>query len=187
MTIGPNSTLTELAFVVGSSLRSAGVSAVLTGGSAATVYAPDVNQSQDLDFVVTFQAHIGASERCLTQLGFRRDSGSYVHELTKFTLEFPKGPLSIGDEIIEEWATLEQGEMTLQILTPTDCVRDRLSWFLFYQRYDVSALEQAVGVASRHPIDLEMIRAWAHRQGAAERYSVFEARLNAAGTRRPER
>ena len=52
--IGPDTTLRDVAFEVGTALDAAGVHAVLCGGSAATFYAPNVYQSEDLDFVLAF-------------------------------------------------------------------------------------------------------------------------------------
>ena len=52
--IAPDATLREVAFAVGTALERERVLAVLCGGSAATFYAPDVYQSEDLDFVLTF-------------------------------------------------------------------------------------------------------------------------------------
>jgi len=176
MTIDATTTLSDLAFIVGTALEKAGIVAVLSGGGAATVYAPDVNQSRDLDFVLGFWSSLGVSAQCVLDLGFRAKGGGYVHDETKFTLEFPPGPISIGEEVISEWETLRNGDMTLQILSPTDCVRDRLSWFLFYQNYDFSALEQALAVATRHDVELEKIRTWAIQGGASQRFEIFEAR-----------
>lgn len=47
-------------------LTEAGVTAVLTGGSAATFYAPHAYQSGDLDFVVTMPDDEGKSCQGLT-------------------------------------------------------------------------------------------------------------------------
>lgn len=176
MTIGPDTSLTELAFIVGSALHHAGICAVLSGGSAAAVYAPMENQSRDLDFILGYWSAFGVSAQCVTDLGFQERNGSYMHPGTSFTLEFPQGPLMIGSELITDWTTLRHDGMVLQILSPTDCVRDRLSWFLFYNSADYSALEQALAVAGRHEIDLAMIRAWAAANGASDRYAIFEAR-----------
>lgn len=180
MTIGPTTSLTETAFVVGTALENAGVEAVLSGGGAATVYAPDVNQSQDLDFILGFWSSLGLPDKCIRGLGFVPKNGIYEHADTRFTLEFPKGPLSIGDEVVTTWNTLREGDMVLNILSPTDSVRDRLLWFFSYNRYDFSALEQALGIALRQEIDLPRIKAWAIAEGATERFGIFEARYLAS-------
>lgn len=51
MTISANTPLFEVAMAVCSALDRAGITAVLTGGSAATYYAPEAYQSSDIDFV----------------------------------------------------------------------------------------------------------------------------------------
>ena len=176
MTIGQTTTLRELAFAVGTALAKANISAVLSGGGAATVYAPEVNQSRDLDFIMNFWSSLGVSDKPVTDLGFELKNGSYVHPDTVFTLEFPPGPLAIGNEIITDWVTLHEGDQELQILNPTDCVRDRLSWFLFYSNFDYSALDQALAVAERNDIDLEKIKNWCAAESVIDRYAIFEAR-----------
>jgi hypothetical protein len=71
--IVPDATLREIALAVGTALDREGVHAVLCGGSAATFYAPQVYQSEDLDFVLTFGAEDGAAtRRALESLGARR-------------------------------------------------------------------------------------------------------------------
>jgi len=176
MSIGPLTTLREMAFIVGTALYTADISAVLSGGGAATVYAPDVNQSSDLDFILSFWASQGVSARAIFDLGFEEKSGGYVHPATKFTIEFPPGPLLIGYEPITKWDTLREDGKVLQILSPTDCVRDRLSWFLFYTNVDYSALDQALAVAARNEIDLDKIRRWCEAERVTDRYAIFEAR-----------
>lgn len=53
--ITTSSSLTDVAFAVCTALHRAGYTSVLTGGSAATFYAPTAYQSKDLDFVITLQ------------------------------------------------------------------------------------------------------------------------------------
>ncbi|MHB8635113.1 MAG: hypothetical protein ACYC96_01420 [Fimbriimonadaceae bacterium] len=68
------------------------------------------------------------------------------------------------------------GEFLLHILSPTDCVRDRLAGFLFWQN-GFSALEQAVGVAMAVGANLEVIREWCRTEGKLDRFETFRARL----------
>lgn len=175
--IGPHTPIREVAFIVGDAIHRAKIDAVLTGGGAATVYAPEAYQSRDLDFVLGFWAESGEAQgHCLLELGFIQDGGGYRHASSPFTVEFLRGPLKIGDETLTDWNTLEEGGRVLNIITPTDCVRDRLSWFLFYRRVDRSALEAALGVARNYPIDLDAIERWAVAEGAADRFKTFRRR-----------
>lgn len=176
MTIGPQTTLRDLAFIVCTALESAGTTVVLSGGGAATIYAPEVYQSRDLDFILSYWSSFGrASAAPLLDLGFREQGGTYYHDLTPYTVEFPQGPLAVGNEVIVQWDTLREGDYLLHILSPTDCVRDRLAWFLFDNDY--SALEQALGVAASHPIDIDKIRAWCDSERQPQKFEIFHHRL----------
>lgn len=126
MTITPASTLGDVGFAVCTALDRVGVTAVLTGGSAATWYAPQAYQSRDLDFVITLKAPAGVA--ALTELGFVERGQVYRHPSTHFTLDFPRGPLAVGDELLTTWRTERRGTELLHMITPTDSCRDRLGW-----------------------------------------------------------
>ncbi len=146
-------------------LDHAGDIAVLSGGGAATVYAPEAYQSHDLDFIfVMWSAGGRIKSDALRELGFAGRLGSYTHPL-----------LAVGDDLISSWDTLRERDRVLHILSPTDCVRDRLAWF-FYGR-DHSALDQAVAVARQREVDLAVIKAWAEREGQSVALSQFLDRL----------
>ena len=177
MTIEATTSLRELAFIVCTTLDRAGETAVLTGGSAATIYAPDAYQSKDLDFVFTFWSALSKrSAEPLIELGFSTKGSTYQHHLTPYTIDFPRGPLAVGEEQITHWDTLREGELILHILSPTDCVRDRLAWFLFGDDY--SALEQALAVAGAQPIDLEVVQRWCAREGELSKFEIFRSRFD---------
>ena len=157
-------------------LAEVGVTAVLTGGSAATFYAPHAYQSDDLDFVITMRGD-GDGARALKTLGYEETRGFYRHSVSSFPVEFPKGPLMIGDDYIDAWATHRRGDEVLHVLTPTDCCRDRLAAFLFWD--DFSRLGQALAVAhaQRDAIAMELVRAWCERERALPKFNIFAARL----------
>ena len=178
MTITEHSSLEDVAFVVCTTLTTCGVTAVLAGGSAATFYAPHAYQSRDLDFIIQFavsdKRKLGAA--ALAKLGYALEGQTYVHTINQFTVDFPPGPLAIGDDLVRSWSTLHRDQLTLNILSATDCVRDRLLWF-YLQGTDRSSLQAAVGVAQRHPIDLELVRAWSTREGFADKFAEFERQV----------
>ena len=177
MKISPTSTLREVAFVVCTALDQAGVRAVLTGGSAATVYAPEAYQSGDLDFVIEFQEADAEAAPVLYKLGYRLEGNSYTHGENPLFLDFPPGPLMVGGDLVQDWDTLRDGDYLLRIITPTDACRDRLSGFLFWD--DRGSLAQALGVAraERDRIDLSAIRSWSQREGHEAKFLEFERRL----------
>jgi hypothetical protein len=171
--IDATSTLTDVAFYVGTALHQRGITAVLTGGSAATFYAPAAYQSRDLDFVITVWAADG--EHALLAAGFRRDRDCYVHPGNRYPVEFPRGPLAVADDLIRVWSTVHRDDEILHVLTPTDSVRDRLAAFLFWN--DWSGLEQALAVASARPdVDHAIVEEWCRRSGHAAKWEVFTAR-----------
>jgi hypothetical protein len=173
--IGPTSSLTDIAFAVCTALDRKGFRAVLTGGSAATYYAPDAYQSGDLDFVVTVRGTEG--EAALSSLGFARKGDFYRHPRSHFLLEFPNGPLAVGDDLIETWSTVRRGDEVLYVLSPTDSCRDRLASFLFWN--DFSGLEQAIAVFHAQPnaVDLNIIDGWCRREGHGQKFGLFASRI----------
>lgn len=170
--IAPGATLREVAFAVGSALEREGIHAVLCGGSAATFYAPDVYQSEDLDFVLTFDTDGALVKSALSELGYAFKNYMFIHSDSHFTVEFPKGPLAIGAEIVSTFDTVREGDQTLHIVSPTDVVRDRLNKYAAWD--DFSALRAAVGVALEQKIDLARVRGFMHREGQG----VFRERFD---------
>lgn len=173
--ITATSSLTDIAFAVGTALDRAGITAVLTGGSAATFYAPDAYQSRDLDFVITL--HGTGGEAALRAIGYQRDLDYYIHPASPFPLEFPRGPLMVGDDHLTRWNTVRrEDDQILHVLTPTDSCRDRLAAFLFWN--DFSGLEQALGVCRvRTDVDLAIVRDWCVRSGETPKWDLFKGRL----------
>jgi hypothetical protein len=176
--ISRGSSLREVAFVVCTALDKNGTEAVLTGGSAATVYAPRAYQSRDIDFIVTFSGPEAAPGEVLAALGYRRAADHYEHAENELILEFPKGPLAVGRELIRKWNTLRAQRMLLHIITPTDSVRDRLAGFLFWN--DRGSLDQAVSVAraKRHDVKLDIVRRWCRSEGKAQEFDEFKRQLS---------
>jgi hypothetical protein len=183
--IAPNATLRDVAFAVGTALDRDGIHAVLCGGSAATFYAPDVYQSEDLDFVLTFDADGAIVKRALSDLGYAFKNSMFVHPESHFTVEFPKGPLAIGAEVVTTFETVREGELILHIVSATDAVRDRLNKYAAWD--DLSALRAAVGVALEAKVDLAEVRAFMHREGQGVFRKRFEESLQTFERRVRER
>ena len=92
-----------------------------------------------------------------------------------FFYRFRKSPIAIGNESIRHFETLKTPTGSLQLLTPTDCVKDRLSSFFHWN--DEQALEQALLVAKDHTIDLKDVRLWAKEEGHQEKLKYFIKKL----------
>lgn len=148
------------------------------GGAQRPTYAPDAYQSGDLDFVITLQGTDG--EAALNSLGFVRKGDFYRHPHSHFLLEFPRGPLAVGEDLIATWSTVRRRKQVLHVLSPTDSCRDRLASFLFWN--DFSGLEQALAVHHAHQkkIDMRLIEDWCRREGQHPKFLLFAARAAGA-------
>jgi hypothetical protein len=174
--------LIDVCFTVCSSLERAGTTVVLTGGSAATFYAPQAYQSRDAGFIITMRGDISESRAIMADLGYMENGGVYSHAANRFTIEFPTGPLAVGQDIIKVWESFQRESERLNVLSRTDCVRDRLASFYFGA--DRSALGVAVAVARGGDIDHRVIREWSTREGAVAQYEVFVSEMRWRSTGR---
>jgi hypothetical protein len=155
--IHSDSTLAEVATLVCSRLDGEGIPVVLSGGAAVSIYSENEYESYDLDFIP-----LGLARRvddAMLSLGFARRQRRWVHPSNSYWVEFPAGPVAIGEEVIHEFAELRSPAGVLRILRPTECVMDRLTWYIHHA--DRQCLDQAVQVATRQPIDLARIERWA--------------------------
>lgn len=177
MTITRRSSLLDVVRIVSSALADAGIRAVLTGGASASVHTDGAYLSHDLDFIlqsVTTQAVLDAT---LASVGFRRSGQSYIHASSDFFVEFPAGPLAIGDDDLVEPVSLKVGRSKILTLSATDSCRDRLAAFYFWR--DRQSLSVAVAIAKRRPVNLSRIQEWSEREDQAEGFAEFKRQLKA--------
>ncbi len=166
----------ELAAYICSQLSDHGIDTVLTGGGCVTIYSENRYQSKDLDFIENVSSGRRKLTAALAVIGFKPNNDRYyIHPDTSFYLEFPPGPLAIGDQPAGPPVTMEFETGTLRILSPTDCIKDRLAAFFYWN--DRQGLEQAVMVAKANPHDLKEIERWADAEGESGKFSEFKTRL----------
>lgn len=131
--------------------------------------------SKDLDFIEQGTVPRRDIRAVLQGLGFTEDGRYFVHPQTDFVIEFPSGPLAVGDEPVGEVVTRSTSTGNLRLLSPTDCVKDRLAAFFHWN--DHQALEQALVVAHVQLVDLEEIRRWSKAEGGTHGFETFHAAL----------
>ena len=163
----------HIAAIVSEALTKNNITAVLSGGNAASIYANNIFQSKDLDFISS--TALKDIEAVLKGIGFKKEGKYFTHPATEFLVEFPAGPLAAGDERIKKWGELETEHGTIQILTPTQCVMDRLA--SYYSWNDRQGLDQAVWVAEANEIDLSTVEDWSKQEGEIEKFQKFVKRL----------
>lgn len=174
--IGKDSSLEEIATLVCTRLEADGISVVLSGGAAVSIYSDNEYESYDLDFIPIGLAR--RVDRTMEALGFVRRQRHWVHPRNPYWVKFPAGPVAIGEEVIHDFAERHSAAGVLHILHPTECVMDRLTWF--FHNADRQCLEQALQVTRRHPVNLARIERWAAGEGTdgIARFQEFRARVN---------
>jgi hypothetical protein len=173
--------LGELAAFVWTHLHRHGINCVLTGGACVSIYTTGCYQSYDLDFVERVPSSRKRIREALVELGFFEESRYFKHPETKFFLEFPAGPLSVGSEPVKATVTLEFPTGQLALLSPTDCVKDRLA--AYYNWNDLQSLEQALLVAQSNRIDIGEVRRWSDEEGKLTEFETIKQQLLARRNR----
>jgi hypothetical protein len=171
-----NCTEEELWHFVGFHLAKAGLESVLVGGAVVSVYSKGAYRSGDLDFITTRGSNAEV-QQVLETIGFEKIRGRhYEHPKCKhLIIEFPPGPISIGDDYkIQPKEVTFEGQ-TIKIFNPTDCIRDRLASYIHFQARE--CLDQAVLVAQNQPFDLNKVKKWCISEGAQEIFEDFKQKI----------
>jgi hypothetical protein len=167
--------LRELAQHTYQGLKQRGLEVTLSGGACVSIYTRNAYQSGDLDFVRRMNVRFESVSAAMEELGFERRGRHFVHPDSDFYVEFPPPPLTVGEEPPREAReyVLESalGRMAVRMLSPTDCVKDRLCGYFYWK--DRQSLDQAVLVASSKKVDLAEIERWAGKEGMKDRYADF--------------
>jgi hypothetical protein len=167
--------LFELACLIHASFRRHGVQAVLTGGACVSIYTENRYLSHDLDFVLEILSQVPLAEAAMLSLGFRREGRHFRHPGTPFVVEFLPPPVSVGDEPVRDILEIRRKRRRLRLLSPTDCVKDRLA--AFYHWNDRPSLRQALLVCRDQVVDMEEIRRWSRHEGMSEKFAFFRRSL----------
>jgi hypothetical protein len=86
-------------------------------------------------------------------------------------------PLSVGEEPVRDVREITSGRMKLRLLSPTDCVKDRLA--AYYHWDDRPSLDQAVLVSLAKDVDFQEVRRWSLRENMKVKYEAFRERYAA--------
>jgi hypothetical protein len=163
----------ELAALICDSLQKEGVRATLSGGACAEIYSKSKYVTGDLDFVVNYlwPEYDKKIERVMSALGFTHKGRIFTSKSIAYSVEFPPGPLSIGEEYQIHPTELSLKTGILVLLSPTDSVKDRLTGY-FYGN-DTQCLEQAVMICQMNEVDMNEIKRWAKNEGRPEKFKEF--------------
>lgn len=156
-------TQAELAAFVQSHLQKNEIQVVLSGGATVAIYSHGKYVSNDLDLVDVYSIKRNIIRDSMENIGFLEEGKYFKHRNSKFLIEFPPGPLTVGLESVKEIDEIKFPTGILRIISPTDCVKDRLE--AYYHWGDNQCLVQAVMVAQAHDIKMEEIQRWSVAEG----------------------
>jgi hypothetical protein len=167
----------ELGAFVCSSLEKEGIETVLSGGCCVEIYSHGKYTSDDMDLIDRFNGGHRKIKAVMEKIGFReyKMKRYFVHDDTELFIEFPRGPLGVGDTPVREVASRKSETGALKLLTPTDCIKDRLAGY--YHWGDEQNLEQAIWVAEANAFDMLAVKEWSEFEGMSEKFEVFRDRV----------
>ena len=167
----------KLAAIISVHLQKNGIEVVLVGGACVSLYTDNKYASYDIDLIT--DSPIRKIIPVLEELGFKNTGGRlFKNPQCKFLIDFPAPPISLGDEPLSKFNYLKTRFGTICLLTPTDCIKDRLTAYFFWN--DQQSLDQAIMVAKRNKIHLSEIKKWSEKQGEIEKYEVFKKKYRKA-------
>ncbi len=150
---------------------------VLSGGSCVEIYSQGEYTSWDLDLINQYNEQFKKIHAVMSELGFRERDRYFIHKETKLFVEFPSGPLGVGDAPVDEIAEIDTEAGVLRLLTPTDCIKDRLA--AYYHWDDEQCLQQAVWVAQQNEFNQASVEDWSAKENSLDKYSKFIKLLEA--------
>lgn len=170
-----NMSQAELAAYIQDSLYQEDIKVVLSGGSAVSFYSSNKYVSKDLDLINTNFSKRSKIKAVMGKIGFSEEGRYFVNPQTDFFVEFPGGPLSVGEEPVKDIDEFKLTTGTLRIVSATDCVKDRLCAFYFWR--DQQGLAQAVLVAKSQNVDLKEVKRWSIKEDKESEYEIFRKEL----------
>jgi hypothetical protein len=172
----------ELAAFVSTHLRINGIACVLSGGGCVSIYTANRYHSFDLDFIENVSSDRKEIRKIMGEIGFLEKNRYFKHPGNDYLIEFPQGPLSVGGQTIQKTVTLSFSTGKLILLSPTDCIKDRLA--AYYHWNDKQCLEQARMVSESRRINIEEIKRWSIAENRLEDFKKIREMLSKAPARK---
>lgn len=92
-------------------------------------------------------------------------------------LEFPRGPVEIGEEFPVIPDEIEIAGRRLRLLSPTDCVKDRLAGYIHWNSR--ANFDQALLVcrSEAQRVDFRLVERWCRKEGGLKAFRELESSL----------
>ncbi len=169
-----NIKLEELAGFIAKTFKNNGIEVILVGGACVSIYSKNCYQSYDLDFV-TYEGKRNI-KRILDELDFIETNGYFKRKKCPWFIEFVPPPVAIGKELIKEFKNKRTPLGTIKLLNPTDCVKDRLASFFYWD--DRQGLEQAIEVCKDQKVSKKELTKWSKSEGFEVKFQFFLKKLS---------
>ena len=158
-------------------LEGEGISCVLVGGAVVSIYTDGAYRSGDLDLIASNRTGLDSA---LEKIGFLPSKSRYFKhpECDHLVLEFPKGPVELGEQYPVIPAEIAVDGRVIKLLSPTDCVKDRMASFIHWKSKD--AFNQALLVcrAQADHINMNELAEWCEGEGALAAFRELDRNLN---------
>ena len=165
----------EIGAFVQSHLRKKGIDVVLSGGSSVSLYSENKYVSKDLDMINIRSIPRRKIREAMQEIGFFEKARYFFHPDSQYIIEFPPGPLTVGDEPVKDIIEIRFSTGILRTISPTDCVKDRLAAYFFWD--DLQSLIQAILVAKNKDINIEELERWVISNNMLESFNKIRNKL----------
>lgn len=173
--IKPSFSRLEFAAAVVGQLKTHNISCVLVGGACVSIYTNEKYISYDLDFISPYSQQ--SISKALGEIGFKEDGRYFKHENSRFYVEFPSGPLSIGNRTYVNPGEIKRiNGVDVYLLSATQSVMDRLA--AWYHWNDRRSLFQAIDIVKNNKVDFKEIEIWSQEEGESASYKKFINQVN---------
>jgi hypothetical protein len=173
--IPKKSNIKSVATIICSHLSAMGFDPVLTGKACAAIYSEGLVDSKSLDFVIS-EYLVDRIEAVMRSLGFTcLVHRTFGNKALEYEVSFMPPPVVVGDAMVENIHLFKSGKGELRMLNPTDCVRQRLS--MYYRFGSESALKDAIAVASKNEVDMNLVERWSGWEWAGDKFEIFKKML----------
>ncbi|MCK5220203.1 MAG: hypothetical protein KAR14_01360 [Candidatus Aminicenantes bacterium] len=166
----------EYAQVVSQHLHDRNIDNILTGGACVSIYTNEKYRSNDLDFLIVGDVQFKNIRSALKELGFEEKGRIFLHRKFEISVDLVSPPLTIGEEHITKVNEIKEKNTLLKLLTPTDCVKDRLAAYFHWD--DQQSLNQALLVCEDSEVDINDVKEWSQREGMMKKFKIFEDEFN---------
>lgn len=164
--------IVELAAIVAGRLQQHGIDVVLVGGLAVEIYSENLYLTKDIDMVNTNYKKPAQLHKAMAEIGFYKKGRVYINATTEITVEFPPGPLSVGDDFITKTTVTEVARGSIPILRVEDVVKDRLAAFMHWK--DGQSLVQAMAILLKHRLKPVTFKEFCSRENKASDYELLK-------------